>query len=77
LLQRDERALRSFERAESAAVKAEMQLHAAVARRARGVLMGGDTGRELAAAAESEIRREGVVSPARLAAMMSPGLKSR
>jgi hypothetical protein len=50
----------------------EMKLHAAVARRALGGIVGGDAGRELVAQGEAWMRGETVVSPERMAAMLAP-----
>jgi hypothetical protein len=49
---------------------AEMSVHAAAAQRARGLLLGGDEGRALLAAADARLAREGVTEPARLTAML-------
>jgi hypothetical protein len=70
-----EQAAATLERAEHAALAAGMLLHTAVARRSRGVLMGGDAGRELIAAGEAALRAEGIANPARLAAVVSPGIQ--
>jgi hypothetical protein len=51
----------------------EMGLVAAAARRSLGLLLGGDAGALLRAEAEKWMRAEGVVDPARMAAMLAPG----
>jgi hypothetical protein len=51
---------------------AGMALYAAVARRRRGVLVGGDEGRALVAAADAWMRGQNIVNPARMAAMLAP-----
>jgi len=53
---------------------AGMALHAAVARRARGALLGGDEGRALATGADAFLTGQSVRDPARFAAMIAPGL---
>lgn len=52
---------------------AGMQGHAAVARRRYGELAGGEEGRKAIEAAEAWMTSQGVVNPARIAAMLSPG----
>jgi eukaryotic-like serine/threonine-protein kinase len=54
--------------------ESDMTLHAAVARRARGRLLGGDEGANLVAEAERWMSSHGVGAPARLAAVLGPGL---
>lgn len=60
-----ESAVRNFE-------KAEMSLYAAAARRRLGEVTGGDTGRELIAAADGWMRGQGVKRPERLARVLTP-----
>jgi eukaryotic-like serine/threonine-protein kinase len=50
-----------------------MALHAAVARRRLGELLGGSGGQELVASADSWMTGQGIRSPARWAAMLAPG----
>lgn len=50
----------------------DMRLHSSACDLQRGRLLGGDSGRELLEAAESWMRSERVVSPARVAAMLIP-----
>ncbi len=71
-----EDAIATFKRAETASVSAGMYLHAAVARRSQGLLMGGDAGRQLVTTAESDLRAEGIANPERLAAVMAPGIQA-
>ncbi len=71
---RREEAIATYRRADTAAVASGMGLHSAVARRSQGSLMGGDAGRQLVAAAESELAAEGIANPARLAAVIAPGV---
>lgn len=52
----------------------DMALHAHVMKRFRGLRKGGESGNTLVREAEEWMRRQGVVSPARLAAMFLPGL---
>jgi len=55
---------------------ADMRLHAAVARRARGSVEGGERGRALVAEADAWLVRERVKSPARFAAVLAPGFEA-
>ena len=54
---------------------ADMALYAAAARWQRGRIIGGDEGKSLVAAAETWMRDQGIVSPARMAAMLAPGFE--
>jgi hypothetical protein len=51
----------------------DMALYAAVARRRRGELMGGDTGLALVQQADDWMRSEGIRNPSGMAAMLAPG----
>ncbi len=53
---------------------ADMSLHAAAARRSLGKLLGGDEGRALVDQAESWMHSQAVKNPARMAAMLAPGV---
>jgi hypothetical protein len=68
------RALPLLESAEVGLTVAEMALHAAAARRRRGELVGGETGRGLVAAADAWMAGQGIKNPERMAAMLAPGL---
>jgi hypothetical protein len=68
-----ERALSLLEPAETGLAAADMALHAAVARRRRGELLGGDTGRGLVAAADAWMASQTIRNPERMTAMMAPG----
>jgi hypothetical protein len=59
--------------AENAFETAEMGLHAAVARRRRGELLGGEPGELLLRAADRWLADQGVRNPERYAAMILPG----
>jgi hypothetical protein len=59
--------------AEKGCETADMQLHAAAARRRRGQLLGGEEGRALVEAADLWMIKQGIVAPERMAAMLSPG----
>lgn len=52
---------------------ADMGLHAALARRRRGEVLGGEEGRALVAEAETWMTAEGVKNPARMSAALAPG----
>ncbi|MDI1482738.1 serine/threonine-protein kinase [Polyangium sp. y55x31] len=54
--------------------EAEMALHAACARRRKGELSGGDSGRALVAVADTVMEQRGVRRPDRWAAIFAPGL---
>jgi serine/threonine protein kinase len=60
--------------AEAGFETADMALHAAVARHARGALTGGDEGRALMGAANRWMTEQGVRNPARMHAMHAPNL---
>ena len=49
------------------------RLHAMVARRQRGALLGGDHGRALVSAAETWMLGQAIASPARFAELLAPG----
>ena len=68
-----ERALSLIEPAEASLAAADMALYAAVARRRRGELMGGEGGRDLVAAADAWMSEQGIRNPERMAAMLTPG----
>jgi serine/threonine protein kinase/tetratricopeptide (TPR) repeat protein len=59
--------------AEEAFAAAHMALHAALARRRRGQLVGGDQGRTLVAAADAWLADQRIARPDRWAAMLAPG----
>ncbi len=67
-------ALASFATAATAAHRAGMVLHAAVAGRAHGALLGGDEGDRLKRSAEDELTAEAIANPSRLAAVVAPGI---
>jgi eukaryotic-like serine/threonine-protein kinase len=52
---------------------ADMALHTVVSRRCLGAIMGGAKGRELGARADRWMQGQGIVAPARIAAMLAPG----
>ncbi len=52
---------------------ADMALHATVARRRRGELLGGTEGAELVAAADGWMTAQDIRNPSRMAAMLAPG----
>jgi hypothetical protein len=68
-----ESADRLLEAAERGFERADMALHAAVARRQRGVVVGGDEGHALVAKADSWMSEQLIQSPARFAALLAPG----
>jgi hypothetical protein len=67
-------AVRQLNAAEGALRAADMGLHAAVARRRRGELLGGEQGRALVAEADAWMTGEGVKNPTRMCAALAPGL---
>src|SRR5262249_47698594 len=67
-------AIATFMKTQTPSTSTGMFLHAAFARRARGLLAGGDEGRKLVTAAEAEIKAEGILNPERLSAVFAPGL---
>jgi hypothetical protein len=66
-------ALERLNAAEEAFRAADMGLHAAIARRRRGELQGGDEGRTLVAEADAWMALEGVKNPTRMCAALAPG----
>jgi eukaryotic-like serine/threonine-protein kinase len=56
---------------------ADMALFLSAARRRLGELLGGDEGRELAAASSEWMAERGVVSPDRMTEMLAPGFRAR
>ena len=68
-----DRAARRLERAIDQLGAASMGLHAAVARRRLGELMGGEEGRALVARADTWMREHGVSRPDRMALALAPG----
>ncbi len=67
-------ALSRAEEAEAGYRAADMSVHAAVIRMARGQLLGGDEGQALLDAGRDEMTRVGVIRPGRIAAVYAPGL---
>jgi hypothetical protein len=57
--------------------RADMQLHAAAARRRRGALIGGDTGRQLMREAETWMAAEGIRNPVCMTRLLAPGFPDR
>ena len=67
------RAVPLLESAEAGLLAAEMALHAAAARRRRGELIGGETGRGLVAATDAWMAGQSIKNPERMVAMLAPG----
>ena len=67
------RAILQLERAEAAFEHAEMALHAAVARRRRGELVGGAEGERLTMDADGWMNGQAIAKPARIVEMLAPG----
>ncbi len=72
-----EEALRELDAAISGFTEAEMALHAACARRRKGELLGGDTGRALIAEADAVLRGQGIRDTARWTDVYAPGYVTR
>ena len=70
-------AMRLLQVAEEEFSRADMALHATVARRRRGELTGGDQGRALIEQADDWMRGEAIRNPSRMATMLAPGRWSR
>lgn len=68
-------AVEQLDRAASAFSRIDMALYAAAARCQGGLLRGGDEGRARLTAGEVWMRGQGIVAPARIAAMLVPGLR--
>jgi len=69
---RDEAAL-LLSSAESGFEKNDMGLYSSAARRARGLLLGGEEGRELVRSADEWMARQKIVNPERMTSMLAPG----
>ena len=63
----------SIAQGEAAELDDTMHLYAAIARRHQGTLIGGDEGRQLIEGADTLMKNEGIVDPARFARMLVPG----
>jgi len=61
-----------FERAEQQFAAVDLMIHAAAARRRRGVLVGGSEGAALIDAADRAMRERGIASPQRMVALLAP-----
>jgi hypothetical protein len=70
-------AIDAFAAAETAFETQGMALHAASARRARGILMGSDAGSAVVGAADEILVSAGVRSPERMMALFVPGVAQR
>jgi hypothetical protein len=70
------KAVTLLEAAEAGLERSGMALHAASARRARGLLLGGAAGRSLADAAEAAIAVQAIKRPDRYAALLAPGFEA-
>jgi serine/threonine protein kinase len=70
---RDVESASILERAATALDACDMKLFAALARRRRGAIVGGDEGRALIAATDARMRAQKIVNPPRMAAMLTPG----
>lgn len=68
-----ERARGLLESAEAGFEGADMGLYAAVVRRRRGELMGGEAGRALVAGADAWMNGQDITNPARMTQMLAPG----
>jgi hypothetical protein len=66
-------AITSFGQAEALFDAGGMRLHSAVARRARGLLLADEAGRELIEAAEADLSAEGIANLERFSAVVAPG----
>jgi hypothetical protein len=73
LLGRRDAAASLLEESEAQLTAAQMGLFAAAARRRRGELTGGETGRGLIASADRQMASQQIVNPSRMTAMLLPG----
>ena len=67
-------AIRLLAGAEAVLKSADMKLYAAAARHRRGELVGGDAGRALTDEADALMLRQEIRNPARMTAMLAPGV---
>jgi eukaryotic-like serine/threonine-protein kinase len=70
---RPDRALVTLTRAEDTLGEARMLLHQVAARRARGLILGGDEGRVLVASADQEFLAQAILNPDSMMHVMVPG----
>jgi len=68
-----ERSLTLLTSSEAGLAAADMALHAAVARRRRGELIGGDAGQSLVASTDAWMAGQSIRNPERMTAMLAPG----
>jgi hypothetical protein len=73
---RNSEALAQLTDAEDGFTAADMSMFAAVARRQRGRLLGGEEGRALVESADAWMTGQGVSDPARITAMLAPGFEA-
>jgi hypothetical protein len=66
-------ALAQLSRAAHAFDEADMAMHAAVARRRHGLLLGGDLGAAQVVSADHFLRTHGIVDPRKVTALLAPG----
>ena len=74
-LGRPESAMSLLAEANGGLLAADMALYAATAEWQRGRILGGDEGRRLVEGAEAWMGEQGIVSCARMAAMLAPGFE--
>ncbi len=65
-----------LERAEREFGETGMRLHQCVARRQRGIVLGGEEGAELVTAADEWMRAQSIVRPDRMARLVAPGFET-
>ena len=71
----EQQALHSLTNAARAFEAADMPLHAALARRRSGQLLGGQEGAALGLSADSYLRSQGIKQPSRWATLLIPGFR--
>jgi hypothetical protein len=72
-----EEALALLEQAEKGFENTDMKMYSAAVRRRRGVLLGGDEGKELVDSADKAFKDQTVVNPERMTAMLAPGFAEK
>ena len=72
---RTDAAIAALRAAEDGFAAVEMALHGAVARRLRGILVGGEQGAEMVAGGEAFMAEQGISNPRRMSRMLAPAVE--
>jgi len=72
---RTDAAIEALRSAEEGFGRVDMALHGAVARRLRGILVGGELGAEMIVGAEAFMTEQGITNPRRMSRMLAPAVE--